>query len=391
LGSPLSSIIYIDESGDLGWSFASPYRQGGSSRYLTIAALGVPSHKKHIPKRVIKNLYTHFKWPIDAEKKWKSMGPAERTAFASAALRMCKDHPDIPLHAISLKKERVEQHIRGDESKLYNYMIRLCVLDCMEKQDELTLVPDPRSIKVESGRSLHDYLQIELWFSRRAKTKLTTSPLGSKSSKGVQFADIRCGSPSLRQEVFCYFHQRMVRGVRTRPNRASIPSPISRTRSPSRPRSWRSSTSSSATRSISLAPASSCARSPSPGTRVRFVFDCGESDMVNQVPEYPAAPPVDGPFAIATVQAAALTTINTPQEEESEADRLHSAVQAQAENELAEELRRKPTARVTRAPRFRYASRSPSRMIRGSCRSKEAEKWEQRCRLQASPFTNLSS
>jgi Protein of unknown function (DUF3800) len=165
LGFALSSIIYIDESGALGWSFGSPYPQGGSSRYLTIAALCVPSHKKHIPKRVINNLYAKFRWPSDVEKKWKSMGPAERTAFASAALRMCTDHADIHLHAITVKKERVEQHIRGDENKLYNYMIRLCVLDCTEKHDEVTLVPDPRSIKVESGRSLHDYLQIELWFS----------------------------------------------------------------------------------------------------------------------------------------------------------------------------------------------------------------------------------
>ncbi|HTC49505.1 MAG TPA: hypothetical protein VK722_19445 [Candidatus Aquilonibacter sp.] len=28
----------------------------------------------------------------------------------------------------------------------------------------------------------------------------------------------RCGSPALRGEIFCYFHQRMIRGVRTPPN-----------------------------------------------------------------------------------------------------------------------------------------------------------------------------
>src|ERR1700758_2638408 len=27
----------------------------------------------------------------------------------------------------------------------------------------------------------------------------------------------RCGSPALREEIFCYFHQRMIRGVRTPP------------------------------------------------------------------------------------------------------------------------------------------------------------------------------
>src|SRR5713101_10029877 len=33
----------------------------------------------------------------------------------------------------------------------------------------------------------------------------------------IKVNGIRCGSPSLRQEVFCYFHQRMIRGVRTPP------------------------------------------------------------------------------------------------------------------------------------------------------------------------------
>src|SRR5208282_1566574 len=33
----------------------------------------------------------------------------------------------------------------------------------------------------------------------------------------IKVNGIRCGSPSLRREVFCYFHQRMIRGVRTPP------------------------------------------------------------------------------------------------------------------------------------------------------------------------------
>jgi uncharacterized protein DUF3800 len=64
----MSSIIYLDESGDLGWNFTAPYRYGGSSRYLTIAALCVPSGKKHIPKRAIRELYDKFKWPTSVEK-----------------------------------------------------------------------------------------------------------------------------------------------------------------------------------------------------------------------------------------------------------------------------------------------------------------------------------
>ena len=189
----MSSVIYVDKSGDLGRNFTAPYRHGGSSRYLTVAALCVPSGKKHIPKRAIRDLYDKFKWPTAVEKKWQQMKPAERAAFAGTAVEMCNRHPDIHLHGITVKKERVEAHIRTDENKLYNYMIRFCVLDCMAAQDQVSLIPDPRSIKVQSGNSLHDYLQMELWFTHRVKTMLATTPLDSRNCRGIQFADMLAG------------------------------------------------------------------------------------------------------------------------------------------------------------------------------------------------------
>jgi hypothetical protein len=213
----VSSIIYADESGDLGWSFAAPYRQGGSSRYLTVASLCVPSVKKHIPKRVIKDLYTKFHWRTTSEKKWTDMTDTQRAAFATAAIQMCTDHSDIHLHGITVKKESVEQHIRADENKLYNYMIRLSVLDCMAIQDTVTFIPDPRSIKVESGNSLHDYLQTELWFTRRVKTVLTTTPLASHSCKGLQFTDMLAGLIQQRFEDKYFGHIRIcIRRLRLR-------------------------------------------------------------------------------------------------------------------------------------------------------------------------------
>ncbi|HET9304743.1 MAG TPA: hypothetical protein VFO46_01835 [Candidatus Sulfotelmatobacter sp.] len=39
----------------------------------------------------------------------------------------------------------------------------------------------------------------------------------SRSCTHIKVSGIRCGSPSLRGEQFCYFHQRMHRGVRTPP------------------------------------------------------------------------------------------------------------------------------------------------------------------------------
>ena len=195
-----ASIIYLDESGDLGWSFDHPYRAGGSSRHLTIAALCVPTEKKHIPKRVMKNLYNTFQWPYQEEKKWSVMNRDERSAFAKAAHDMCEQHKDIHLHTLTVKKQNVGVHIQRDANKLYNYMIKLCLLGRMSEYDAVTLVPDQRSIKVKSGNSLHDYLQTELWLSKKVATLLSTHPLESKNCLAIQFADMLAGLVQARFE-----------------------------------------------------------------------------------------------------------------------------------------------------------------------------------------------
>src|SRR6266851_3280694 len=103
----MTATIYLDESGDLGFEFAMPYRAGGSSRFLTIGALCVPPAKKHLPKRVVKELYEKFGWNTANEKKWADMSRSARTEFATRARDLCDKHPDIYLHAITVKKEKV--------------------------------------------------------------------------------------------------------------------------------------------------------------------------------------------------------------------------------------------------------------------------------------------
>ena len=80
-----------------------------------------------------------------------------------------------------------------DANKLYNYMVKLLLLDRMAQHDYVNFVPDPRSIKVESGNSLHDYLQTELWLEKNAKTKLETTPRDSRHCLNLQFVDMVAG------------------------------------------------------------------------------------------------------------------------------------------------------------------------------------------------------
>jgi len=72
-------------------------------------------------------------------------------------------------------------------------MICLSLLFEMSIYDEVRFHPDPRTIKVESGNSLHDYLQTQLWFEKVVQTNLITMPLESSASKNIQFSDMLSG------------------------------------------------------------------------------------------------------------------------------------------------------------------------------------------------------
>jgi hypothetical protein len=69
--------------------------------------------------------------------------------------------------AITVRKEGVQAHIRTDANKLHNCMIKLCILGKVAKYKNVRFVRDDRSVKVKSGNSTADYLQITLWFDRR--------------------------------------------------------------------------------------------------------------------------------------------------------------------------------------------------------------------------------
>ena len=198
--SPNSLHIFLDESGDLGWTFTAPYGAGGSSRFLTIASVCVSHAESHLPKRLVKNMYEKYGWPSGIERKFVQLVPSQRLEFAQDAKALCDAHPDIGMHAIVVKKQNVRAHIRQDANKLYNYMIRCSLIKKMAKYEEVTLMPDQRSIKVKSGNSMSDYLQTELWFTENAATTLVCQEQDSARNRGVQFADFVSGIVQARYE-----------------------------------------------------------------------------------------------------------------------------------------------------------------------------------------------
>ena len=185
--------IYLDESGDTGWSFELPYQRGGSSRYLVITACVLVPSQFGKPERLVRSLYKHHGWNPAGEVKWPRMAPAARTAFAVSASKLAKATAGISLEAIVVDKRRVGAHIRRDSNKLYNYLVKRLLLAEMARHDRVLFRPDERAIPSSSSSSLHDYLQTELWFGIGAQTLLETRPIDSRHSPNLQFVDMVSG------------------------------------------------------------------------------------------------------------------------------------------------------------------------------------------------------
>ena len=121
------------------------------------------------------------------------MEDIERIEFANRLKVLLLNNPDISCYSIVVNKCNVQSHIREDSNKLYNYMVKLSLMDKMKQYDYIKFHPDPRSIKITSGDSLHDYLQTELWFTEGVGTILETEPFESSASRNIQFSDMLAG------------------------------------------------------------------------------------------------------------------------------------------------------------------------------------------------------
>lgn len=181
--------IFLDESGDLGFTLTKPYRRGGSSRFLTITFLLIPNDLSHLTVRMVKKLYEKRKRSFRNELKGTDLSPNEKLYFANRIKKLLQRNKRIKIFSITVNKVRVAPHIRQDSNKLYNYMIGLVLPERIKGFQQVSLVTDERTIKVKSGNSLVDYLQIMLWFVEKTKTVLIHHPSDSSKVYNLQFVD----------------------------------------------------------------------------------------------------------------------------------------------------------------------------------------------------------
>jgi hypothetical protein len=161
-----------------------------------------------------------------------------------------------------------------------------------------------------------------------------------RTCQHIKVTGVQCGGPAMRGEQFCYFHQRMLRGVKTPPNARLHP--IAQIESEeSIQASLMEVINALARNHIDLRRADLMLRALSIAVRNarRAKFDIHDSSMVREIPDYPAPPKPAAPpaaalkekeqvltdraakNALAQVQARALATIPTPATANSEEER----------------------------------------------------------------------
>jgi hypothetical protein len=129
----------------------------------------------------------------------------------------------------------------------------------------------------------------------------------------VKVNGVPCGSPALRSEVFCYFHQRMIRGVRT-PSKSRL-HPIALIENEEGIQAALMEIINALVRNtIDFRRAQLVLRALHIAVKnsPRVHFDLYKSDMVHEVPKYPAAPAAQKPPSPALAQAGALARIPRP-------------------------------------------------------------------------------
>jgi hypothetical protein len=197
--------IYFDESGDLGCKFTGDTRYQ-SSKYLTLAFIQISHSNRHHLKRIVKNVYEMqfrelkkkdkslcFDKFIKHELKGSSLYNSTRLYLINQLIALRKKGIDYKVFSITVDKRKVSiPGWENDPNLLYNYMIGLIFPDCIDKNDDVTIFPDPRSIKVGSKNSLEDYLKIKLRYEHLFQYNIDFTFLNSDACLQVQLIDYLC-------------------------------------------------------------------------------------------------------------------------------------------------------------------------------------------------------
>jgi len=145
-------VVYLDESGDLGFDGKT-----GSSKYLIITLLFVQTSRliRHTVKKARKDLNI----PGHIEIRGYNLFPSKRKEI----LKRLSDH-EFPIYSIIVKKANVYPRSSAEPDRFYNFIVKEILRQGVDElritsSDHLTLVADDKTRKKFWGLDFLPYLE----------------------------------------------------------------------------------------------------------------------------------------------------------------------------------------------------------------------------------------
>lgn len=181
--------IFVDESGDLGWTFNRPGGDGGSSRFITIAGIAIDQMHLKPFARQIHNLYLDLGMKLRVEKKGSQLLNREALAIAKYFKQLAIELPSFEMVSITCNKAKVAEPLRRDKNVFYNHLLSTLIVSLLDRFDTIDLVMDDRSIRHGSRNSFEDCLRAKCWGELGRDVQITCRYEDSRKNPGIWVAD----------------------------------------------------------------------------------------------------------------------------------------------------------------------------------------------------------
>ena len=180
--------IFIDESGDLGWTLDKPNRNGGSSKYITLTGIVISSEDEKYITRFIKDIYIKYRLTPNIEKKGANFLPEHSFFISNQLNKIINKSNSFKIITITVNKSKVFDSLRKDKNIFYNYVLGLLLKPEIMQHEDVEIILDKRTIKVSHGESFPDYIKTEIW-GQGLDINIACEFVESTSNKLIWFAD----------------------------------------------------------------------------------------------------------------------------------------------------------------------------------------------------------
>jgi len=169
-------IIYIDESGIL----------GKKERYFVLAVF-IPQNPKRT-KNIIKRCYVNFKIKNKRKEiKGSELNFQQKQKF----LNLLDNKDDFSASYIVADKHHLKPNIIKDKNICYNYLLNFLLKQIIKGASEnIDIILDNHSVKVNSINSLQDYIRIKAYTDWNFQNELTFKHMNSEDCKNLQVIDV---------------------------------------------------------------------------------------------------------------------------------------------------------------------------------------------------------